>query len=426
MSLFPESLLWHIWKNKLFAATDLYTTDGRKVTILELGYIHQEVGPDVFNAKIEIDGLTWAGNIEIDIKSSSWIAHKHVTNPAYASIILHVVYELDSAIVPHSFPILELKNYIPAYLISNYKTLLETSYDFIPCEKNSKSVDDIYWNSWADRLVIQRLEYKTQDILVYLKSVQNNWKVVIYHTLAKYFGFKTNAMPFELVAKSLPINCIESHQSSLLQIEALLFGQAGWLEKDFIEEYALQLKQEYTFLQKKFHLTPIELGSWKFGKLRPANFPTIRMAQLASFLQQHSANLFSKIIDATCVEDYFVLLNCTPSTYWDTHYVLDKESKGSNKKMGKDAIHGIIINVFIPILFAYSIHIQEEDYKEKALLFLDKIVPEKNSIMNKWKEIGKAPSSALVSQAFLELYTNYCTANKCLECSIGTKIIGNK
>lgn len=275
---------------------------------------------------------------------------------------------------------------------------------------------------WLDRLLVERLERKTAYVEELLEKNKNNWEETFYQIIARNFGFKTNAEPFEQLARSLPLITLAKHKNNLMQIEALLFGQAGLLEKDFEDEYPNKLKKEYLFLQKKHSLNPVQNESWKFLRMRPASFPTIRIAQFAQLIFS-SVHLFSKILVAKNVEELEHLFDLKLSNYWQTHYVFDKASVKRNKKLGKSAIHLLVINTIAPFLFLYGKRKDNEDYKEKAFQLLEEIKPEKNSIITKWKALGMEPESAYQTQALLQLKNEYCTKKRCLECAVGNAIL---
>jgi len=441
-----EEFLWHIWKFRLFDNRDLRTTSGEEVKILKVGEHHADSGPDFFNARIKIGGTEWAGNVEIHANASDWHKHKHTTDKAYDNIILHVVHEADEKLFRKSgeeIPTLELKDKIPQNIYGKYLQF-KSSKDWIPCEKQFASVDKFTLNNWLDRLLVERLERKSKAITDSLNQNKNNWEETFYQMLARNFGQKINSEPFELLAKSLPVSFLARHKNNLMQIESLLFGTAGMLEKDFKEDYPNELKKEFKFLKSKFKLKPMDSSLWKFMRLHPPNFPTIRISQFANSIYK-SSHLFSKTLEATSVKQIINLLNTETSEYWQTHYRFDtsplrrspldspespfgptpllKERGAKRKRLGSDSINTIIINTIVPFLFVYGKEKGEEKFCDNALLFLEKLSPENNSIISKWKSIGVSSKSSYETQALLQLKNEYCSKKRCLECSIGAKLL---
>jgi hypothetical protein len=358
------------------------------------------------------------------LKSSDWITHQHQKDAAYDNVILHVVLDDDRSIVRKNgeqIPCLELRKRIPSKISKTYKKLIHNEH-WIPCQYLIHKVPEITLNLWLDRLMVEKLEVKITEIEKSLVLNQNNWEGTFYQFLARNFGVKVNAEPFEQLAKSIPLLTLTKHKSNLLQIEALLFGQAGMLAHDFNDNYPKKLQKEYLFLKRKYNLKSIRSESWKFMRLRPANFPTVRIAQFATLLFQ-SVHLFSKMLAAKNVREIENMFEVTISNYWQNHYVFDKPSIKRSKSLGKSAIHLLIINTIVPFLFLYGKNKSEEHFKEKALQLLEELKPEKNNIIEKWKELGLEPASAYQTQALLHLKNNYCKAKKCINCAIGNSIL---
>ncbi|HSH65159.1 MAG TPA: DUF2851 family protein [Bacteroidia bacterium] len=298
----------------------------------------------------------------------------------------------------------------------------KVSNDWIPCEKQIQSVPSIILNATMDKILVERLENKSISIWNALHLNKMNWEETFYLLLARNFGFKTNSLPFELLAKSISPLILAKHKNNLFQIEALLFGQAGFLDQHWQEKYPLQLQNEYAFLRQKFKLHPIDNHLWKFLRLRPLNFPTIRIAQFASLIHQ-SSNLFSKIIHSQTVHQLKIFMKCDVSDYWKDHYLFEKKTSIQGKKMGDDTINNLIINTVIPFLFLYGKVNAQEVFKEKALLFLDEIKEEQNAIISHWKRLCVPVQNASASQALLQLKANYCDHKKCLQCAIGNYLL---
>jgi hypothetical protein len=430
-----ESFLHHIWKFKLFNTIELKTTTGEEVQIIKAGEQNTNAGPDFFNARIKIGDTLWAGNVEIHLKSSNWHEHQHHNDSAYNNTILHVSYEHDTEVMNrlgNAIPSIELRKLIDPKIIEQYNGL-QKPYKFIPCEKllaPAKSSHErktwslpIFESTWETRLLVGRLERKSNFILDLLKYTHNNWEETLYISLARNFGFHINGDAFEMLAKSLPLSILLKHKNDLKQIEALLFGQAGFLQDDiFNDGYASLLFREYKALKAKFNLSPIHGFLWKFLRLRPSNFPTIRLSQLAHLLYKNK-NLFSEIIEATRIEDMKKLFEVSASEFWDTHYTFEKASSERQKEMGINSIEIIIINTIVPFLFVYGQQKNMEEYKEKALKILEQLPPEQNSITENWKQLGVKIDHAYRSQALLQLKNEYCDNKKCLNCMIGNKLL---
>lgn len=441
-----ENFLHYIWKFQLFDKKDLHTSAGENLSILKNGEHNTDAGPDFFNAKIKIGKTIWAGNIEIHLKSSDWRNHAHQKDKSYDNVILHIVYEEDVVVKRKDgsiIPCLELKRKIDEKIHFNYEQLMQSK-QWIPCENLINSVNEFTLKNWTDRLLIERLERKTKDIKEVLSQNKNNWEETFYQFLSRNFGLKINAEPFEQLAKSLPIKVLAKHKNNLLQIESLLFGQAGMLEnphpaspppplqrrgekeegEKFKDEYPNQLKKEYLFLKQKYSLSPIIASSWKFLRLMPANFPTIRLAQFAQLIF-HSSHLFSKILEAKHIGELEKCFEISVTSYWQTHYLFDKISVKREKHFGKTAIQTLIINTIVPFLFVYGKMKGNNELKERALLFLEKIPSEKNSIITKWETLHVHSDSAYQTQTLLELKNNYCDSKQCLNCAIGNRILRN-
>jgi len=417
-----EDFLHFIWENNLFEKKDLFSDTKEGVEIISLGQKNTDAGPDFFNAKIKIGNQIWAGNVEIHIKSSDWIAHKHNTDKAYDSVILQAVEKNNqptTRTTNKQIPTIELK--YDHQLLYNYLELYNSKQK-IACFSKIKYLDKFIIKHWLSRLQIERLEQKSKIVEQLLQQNNNSWEETFYQYIAQNFGFKKNAVPFELLAKSLPLKYLSKHKNNLFQIEAMLFGQAGMLEKFIENDYYQKLKFEYVFLKNKFQLKPIENHLWIFLRLRPPNFPTIRIAQFAQLIYK-SSQLFSKIIEIKNIEKIKALFDLKASTFWETHYVFDKEGKKRVKKLGDSAINNILINTVSLFLFVYGIKKSDESYQNRALELLESIKPENNSIINNWKKADLKIENAFYSQALIQLNNEYCKKQRCLECQIGNKLI---
>ena len=419
-----EDFLHYLWRTRKFDQNALKTTSGDSISIQAIGEHNLDAGPDFSNARIRIGDILWAGNIEIHIKASEWYRHKHQSDQAYDNVVLHVVLDEDQPVFRKNgerIPCLEIKKRIPVKISKIYQKL-QSNEQWVPCQHQFSQVPEITKNLWLDRLLVERLENKTIDIVRSLELNKNDWEETFYQFLARGFGVKVNMEPFEQLAKSIPLKVLSKHKSSLFQLEALLFGQAGMLEKTFVDDYPKRLQKEYAFLKNKYQLHPIFSESWKFMRMRPANFPSIRIAQFA-ILAYQSAHLFSKILAAKNIRELENMFEVKTSSYWQAHYVFDKPSIKRKKSLGKNSIHLLIINTIIPFLFLYGKTKRNEMLKEKALMLLEELPAEQNAVISQWKNLGASPQSAYQTQALLQLKKHYCDKKNCLNCSIGYAIL---
>ncbi len=415
----PENFLIYLWKHRLIN-NELNTSEGSRLQIIHPGIRNNDSGPDFFNGRIKIDHTTWAGNIEIHVLSSDWFKHGHDNDPAYDNIILHVVYENDRPVYRkngETIPTLELKGNFDERILENYHKFLELN-KWIPCEEMIETVNRFDVLSWLDKLMAERLEYKAQEIENELNSTKQDFQEVFYRKLARNFGFKTNGDAYALLAQSLPLNILAKHKSQILQLEALLFGQAGMLKPNFKDDYPGLLKKEYAFLAEKYNLRPIDRKLWKFMRLRPANFPTIRISQFAQVIYRSSA-LLNKILEAPKLNDVIDFLKVDALDYWNTHFVFDKKAGSRKKRLGLASVHLILINTIIPFLFVYGRHKEDTGLQDKALSWLEQLPPESNAIIRRYSALGIKPKNAMESQALIEMKHNYCDDKRCLECRIG-------
>jgi hypothetical protein len=428
MELWPkitEELLYYVWKSRSFDQQDLRTTNGDEIKILQPGIQNYDSGPDFSNARLQIGETVWAGHVEMHVYSSDWHKHGHQSDDAYRNVILHVVFDHDKEIARSTgelIPVLELKSRIPKHLMQNYFQLIEAQLD-IPCEKVIHQADLSKFSIWKYRLVVQRLERKTAFAKEILEVSKGDWEEVLYRSLCKYFGGKVNTPGFEALAARLPYLVIHKNKHQPKAIEALLFGVAGFLEAEHRDEYYRELKTEFSFLRKKYKLEAIPAVNWKFSRMLPAGFPTIRLAQLAALLLKND-NLFSQIKNASSIPQLYKLFDVQINSYWDTHYHFGKSSEKKIKNPGKEFQNILLINAVVPVIFNYGKYTGEEQYIEKAIDILEKIKAENNHIVKKWKELGFVTQNAFDSQSLIELRKEYCYHKKCLQCVIGNSLIG--
>lgn len=424
--LFTEDFLHYVWKFRLFDRLDLRTEDGEALEIFSTGVHNTDAGPDFHNARIKIGETLWAGNVEVHLSASDWQKHGHTTDDAYNNVILHVVYNNDLPLKLNNgrtVPTLQLQDRVPAELYARYHQMIFGNQTVIPCEASIGAVDGLIMHNWLTRVLVERLEKKSAAVIAALAINRGDWEETFYQFLAANFGFKTNALPFELLAKSLPQLTLAKNKNNPMQIEALIFGQAGFLEGRLSDDYPVKLKKEYDYLRKKYGLKPIENHLWKFMRLRPPNFPTIRLAQFAALIV-NANHLFSKILE---IKDIDALRNLFASIktneYWDDHYRFDVPSKSSPKVMGAASVDILLINTLALFLFSYGKHHQQQYYISRALKLLENLPAEKNNITADFVNLGVKITNAFESQALLELKNNYCNYKKCLQCGVGNKIL---
>lgn len=421
-----ENLLQFIWKLKLFSSNNLQTTTGEKIEIISVGTENENSGPDFLNAKIVINKQLWVGNVEIHTNSSDWYAHHHETDENYDAVILHVVWEHSVEIFrKENQPIatLELKNYISKELLGKHELLFEKPKQWIYCENSINTVNKFMISNWFERLYFERLEQKAIQIQQILTKTNNNWEATLFILLAKNFGLKVNGDAFENFAMSLDFSVVRKVSEDLEQLEALFFGQAGLLSKKCESTYFESISNEYEFLKLKFKLKPISKNQVQFFRLRPNNFPTIRLSQLAS-LYSSTQNLFSKVIETASLEGYYECMNVATSSFWETHYTFDKTSKKSSKKLTKSFIDLLLINTIIPLKFMYLKNLGNSNYSSVVSL-IEQIKPEKNTIISKFDTLKIKSKNALTSQALIQLKNEYCNKQRCLKCSLGVDLLTN-
>ena len=420
-----ETLLHYVWKYRLYNPETLTTLTGNSVFIIDPGTHNTNAGPDFFNAKIRLDNETWAGNIEIHSHASDWVKHGHHTDKAYNSVILHVVEHPNADVQAENGRLIpQLVLPIPEKVKENYEYLLSRN-TLTPCLAQIHEIPILYLTDWLNALSIERLERKTADLYKLLHDYKNSWGDVFYITLSRNFGFGINNEAFERLAKSLPLKHILKHKDSSLQVEALFFGQAGLLndaDDKIQDDYYSSLKKEYDFLRKKFKLKPLEGHIFKSLRIRPNNFPHIKIAQLAALIRTQDT-LFSQMLE---LEDIPVLRSLFISElipYWETHYLFGKTSARQKKMIGLSAQNVILINTVIPVLFAYGKSKNQPHIQEKAIRLLEQIKPESNYAVNEFAKSGIIPCHAGDSQALLQLQKEYCEKKKCIFCRIGHKLL---
>lgn len=424
-----EDFVQYVWKFQLFSKLDLKTISGKDIEILHQGFQNFSSGPDFSNAKISIDGQLWAGNVEIHIDQKTWNTHNHQKDEAYNNVILHVIYNPSSyKVKTYNDVYIEtvfLKDKIFKHTENHYNLLMQGNKSFVSCESFLKD-KNIIPISFYDRLLVERLERKVEDIQKDVELSSGDLDKAFLINLFKYFGAPQNKTPFEILARNLDLKHIIKQAVSIESLEALLFGMAGFLDSEVESDYKNKLENEFAYQKQLYKLeSPLKPSNWKFSAVRPPNFPTIRIAQLAAVLYKEQ-RWFSYIQNENDFEKLRSSLKTSTSQYWQTHYNFNTISKKSKKEMTDTFLDKIMINVIVPFLFYYSKFVQEEQFKEKAFDILLALKPEKNNITNAWKKIGLTNNNAFESQSLIELKQNYCDKKRCLDCSIAYKILKNE
>lgn len=419
-----EEFLHFLWQYKLFNSTNLISVKREIVEVIDSGSHNTNSGPDFLNSKLKIDEQLWVGNVEIHIKSSDWYAHHHEKDVNYDAVILHVVWEHDADVFMknnHPIPTVELQSFVQKEVLANYKKLFLKEQRWIPCEKQIAETSSFILNNWLERLYFERLEKKSVVIKELLQKSNNNFEAVLFQLLAKNFGLKVNGAAFLQLAQSFNFSVLRKVRFNEEQLSALLFGQAGFLEQELEETYYLQLQKEYAYIRHKYKLEPIAKHRFQFFRMRPNNFPTIRIAQMVALYNKYQ-NLFSRLIDVNKVESFYDLFTGEVNDFWKTHYTFETASKKTDKKLTKSFIDLLIINTIIPLKFVYEQARGEVD-QEGLLQLIKQLKPEDNSIISKFLELKIKANNAFESQALLELKNNYCAKKCCLQCAIGSKLL---
>lgn len=420
-----EQLLHYVWKHKIFPLKELKTTDGSLIEVIDTGLHNNDSGPDFFNAKIKINGTLWIGNIEIHNRASDWYLHGHDKDKAYDSVILHIVteadcevYRVDKELIP------QVRLTCPEYIIRNFETLVQAD-RFPPCYRIVKTLPSLMIHSWMSALQTERFSAKADVIMERLQKNGGDWEDAFFVTLARNFGFGLNGDAFELWAGMIPLRAVDKHRDNLFQIEAVFFGQAGLLEEEIEDEYYRKLQKEFSYMKHKFGLGVMDTSLWRFLRLRPGNFPHVRIAQLA-FLYYQERSLFSRVMEAESVKQVKTLLRSRTSDYWETHYQFYNSSPRRTKSLSDSSLNLIVINTVVPFLYAYGRYKGNEALCERAECFLTELKSENNYVTRMWNEIGLKVNNAADSQALLQLKKEYCDKKKCLYCRIGFEFLKSR
>ena len=423
-----EILLHYCWKHKIFPLRELTTTDGHAVEVIDPGLHNRHAGPDFFNAKVRINGTLWVGNVEIHEKSSDWYAHGHHHDNAYNNVILHVAEVIDADMQTSDGQFIpQMQFEVPCEVKEHYKELLSED-QYPPCYRIIPGLTRLLVHSWMSALQTERLEQKTEAIRHRVQQCEGSWENGYFMTLARNFGFGVNGDAFELWSKNIPLMAVAHHRDDLFQIEAIFMGQAGLLELDMIpqryqqdalqEGYFTKLRNEYLYLQHKFKLTPMNGSIWKFLRLRPQNFPHIRIAQLATLYHEQRAGL-SQLIACENIEQLRDCLTTYVTPYWETHYIFGSTSCKMEKHLSPSSLNLLMINTAIPMLFAYGRYHMKEMLCDRAFDFLEQLKAENNHITRMWQSCGLDVMNAGDSQALIQLKKEYCDKKDCLRCRFG-------
>ena len=413
-----EEFLYYLWENRLIDKA-LQTTEGESVDMVATGYRNTDSGPDFLEARIQIGDKLWAGHVEIHVKTSDWNRHGHQNDKAYQNVILHVVYENDSKV--NDIPTIELRGHFDEMLFANYQRFI-SSKSWIPCEKSITKVPVFTRLSWLDRMAVERLESKSETVTKILETNQFDWEDALYKLLMRYFGLKVNNEAFEYLSNILPFKTLLKHADNLVQVEAMLMGCAGFLEDDFKEEYPLLLKREFSVMKAKFNLLTIPAERWRFMRMRPSNFPTIRLAQMAQLIHKNGG-LFSKIKAAKSTAEVKAMFDVATSAYWETHYRFGVSTESKPKHLGNTTADVLIINAVAPLLFCYGKLHKDESVCETAMQFLEETEAEDNAVIRHFAQCGVTAENAIQTQALLHLYSYFCKRKRCLECRIANVLL---
>ena len=423
-----ESFLQYVWKFRLLNK-GLETSEGESVKVISPGDLNTDAGPDFYNARLVVGDITWVGTIEIHVKSSDWYLHGHTADKRYRNVILHVVYIHDRDVfLPdgRKLPVLVVDKFLSPDVLANFESLMSPpAYSPIACSSFVSHIPDFLLSSYFERLSVERLERKTNDVKRILNECAEDWELATFLMTAHYFGGKVNGFPFEHLAKLLHRNILARWRDNPMRIEALLMGQAGFLDVDFVDDYPRALKVDFESLSGGFNLPKMDPSQWKFFRIRPNGFPTVRISQFSHLICK-TPHLFSSLISAEHVDQLLALLSLEASDYWDNHFRFDTPSRKYKKRLGEGMAVSILINAWIPILFEYGKSHSLPEYMDLAVDFLSSLGPESNSVVRLWQQSGVSVSNAAHSQGALQLYDNYCIHKRCLDCRIGYHYLKNK
>lgn len=416
-----EEFIYYLWENRLLS-TDLHTVDGEDVSVISVGVRNYNAGPDFLNARVKIGNTLWVGHVEMHVNASDWFRHGHHDDKAYDNVVLHMVYHNDCERL--DIPTVEIEGKFDENILARYDGFMKSRL-WIPCEKLITSVQQFTWLSWLERLVVERLETEVKDVRARLVENNYDWEETVYQRVMRYLGMKVNNDAFERLAKLLPLKILRKHLDNSLQVAAMLFGCAGFLEQEFTEAYPILLQREFKMLKSKFNLSVMPMSYWKFLRMRPPNFPTIRLAQTASLICSCDS-LFSKLLSINDLKTIRDLFDVDADNYWNTHFIFEKPSKMMIKTLGQTAVDVLIINAVVPVLFCYGMYHDDEELKERSVGFLETMEAEDNLVIRRFRKMGVGVCNAQQSQAVLHLYNCYCKKRKCLNCRVFSALFKKK
>jgi hypothetical protein len=423
-----EDFLHFIWSFQLFDHIDLRTVEGDPVQVISAGNKNTNSGPDFNEAQVRIAGNLWIGNVELHVQTKEWFLHQHQFDPAYSNVILHVVFKHDypkwNKEEHASIPIVELKDRIDLHKYAEWEKLKNQN-KWIPCESLINRVPSVLLKQMVTRAAIERLQRKVNDIEAILARTRGNWEHVLVHLLLASFGAKVNKNAFQTLALLLPFPLIKRFESDPFKLQALLFGSSGLLDQDFFDEYPLSLKREYEFLCRKYDLIKMNKEQWKFMRMRPSNFPSLRIAQLAAIFSTWTY-ITSLIFYDTGISKLEKALRIDTHPYWKNHYRFDCKARVNNIKMGEQMTNTILINAIAPFIYTHAHHHVDDSAKDRALTLMEILKPEVNSIITKWKKLVDCGQNSLETQGLIELKNKYCSFKKCLSCKVGVWILNSK
>ncbi|MGN0033547.1 MAG: DUF2851 family protein [Candidatus Limimorpha sp.] len=408
-----EEFLYYLWENKLLY-NDLFTTEGEVVEIVSVGVRNRNSGPDYCDAKIKVGETLWVGNVEMHVNSSDWYVHGHQYDSAYDSVILHVVYRDDKKVV--DIPTVEVAGKFDASVLDRYGSFVKSK-KAVPCCNMIRFLQQFTWLSWLERMSVERLEYEVGGVEKTFKANNNDWEETLYQRVMRYFGLKVNNDAFEWLAKILPLRIIRKHTDDKTKVEALLYGSAGFLSESFSDDYPNMLQREYKVLKSKYGLVTMPMSYWKFLRLRPPNFPSIRLSQVASVLCGES--LFSRFVNCEDLSQVRSFFDVGANDYWSGHYMFDKVSgRRSERRVGLATIDVVVMNAVIPVMYLYGMHHERQEIKDRCFRFLEEMEGEDNNIVRIFRKNGVVIGCARHSQALIHLYREYCLRRRCLECRV--------
>lgn len=408
-----EEFIYYLWENRLLSG-DIRTVEGDDISVISVGVRNHDSGPDYLDARIRIGDALWVGHVEMHVSSSDWFKHGHQADEAYKNVILHVVCHDDCD--GFGIPTVEIKDKFDLDILSRYESFMR-SRSWVPCGKIIAFIQQFTWLSWLERLSVERLETEVKDVFDCLAENNHDWEETMYQRVMRYLGMKVNNDAFERLAKLLPLRVLRKHIDNRIQVEAMIFGCAGFLEQTFVQDYPKLLQREFKILKAKFDLVTMPMAYWRFLRMRPPNFPTVRLAQMASLICSCDS-LFSKLLSTNDLESMRAVFAVETNKYWDTHFVFGKQSKMIRKTLGPTAVDVLIINAVLPVLFSYGIYHDDQDLKNKTIDFLSFIPPEDNLVIRKFQRMGVSVCNAQQSQAVLHLYKCYCKKRMCLKCRV--------